>query len=120
MHEFNFIIETKKFDSFIPLITDMFAIIETYTLYSYGRVSVEAAALGIPVIGFEGVGSIKKCFPELACKNPYSILEYHSKITHLIQDVDFYEHVCNYAVESSEEYSFEHSRKVMLDFLGGK
>ena len=108
--------EYCKFDTLVEYIAKHYMCIESYTIHSYGRLSVECAALGVPCIGSKFVYSIQKCFPELCIENN-SILSAKKLINLLIDDKAFYSEVAKKAIEESEYFSFDNCKKLMLDFL---
>lgn len=118
-HLFDFIAPYRSFEDNMKMIARLFAIVESYTIHSYGRVSVEAAALGIPVIGSTIVGSIKRCFPDISFDDPIDPLHIIKHIVQL-QDPEFYRHVSEKAMKLSDYYSFEKSRQRMVHFLTGE
>ena len=115
-HLFDFIAPYRSFEDNMKMVSRLFAIVESYTIHSYGRVSVEAAALGIPVIGSTIVGSIKRCFPETSFDDPMDALHIIKHIVQL-QNPAFYRHVSQKAMKEADYYSFENSRRRMIKFI---
>jgi len=108
--------EYCKFTPLIEYISKHYLCIESYTIHSYGRLSVECAALGVPCIGSKFVYSIQKCFPELSIENN-SVNSAVKLIRLLINDKDFYSTIAKQSIIESEYFSFNNCKKLMLDFL---
>jgi len=106
----------SQFEELMKWVSKLYAVIESYTLASYGRFTVECAALGVPVIGCEIVASQKKCFPELSTKY-FNAPEMQKLLAILINEPEFYTRVVRKGREECQSYSLENSRKKMLDFL---
>lgn len=105
-----------KFDSLIDYVADLFAMIESYTIPSYGRLTVECAALGVPSIGCAVVGSQKKCFPELTVEQ-YNPVLMQKLLMRLLTEPEFYKQVARKGISECESYSLNNSKKKMLEFL---
>ena len=106
------------FEESIKYIASQYAIIETHTMNTFGRVTVEAAVLGVPCIGPENIDSMNKCFPDLTYSNSSKPVSSIKKLLHaLIHHPDFYSNVAKHAIDSSKYYSYENCRKMMLEFL---
>lgn len=119
LHLFTFIKEYCSFEELIKLTSQLYAVCESYTIHSYGRYTVECAALGVPCVGPENVASIKHCFPDLTTKLNH-IKEYSDLLHKLINDKDFYSEVAMKSIKLSEDYSFESSKTKMLNFLNSE
>lgn len=106
------------FNDFINSIADSYAAIESYTINSFGRFTIECACLGIPVIGANCVSSQKALFPTLTTKHndpeAWSIL-----LNDLVNNPDFYAEAARYALSNVYYYSLENSATRMLNFLNG-
>lgn len=116
MHIFTFIKEQSKFADLMELTSKMYAAYETYTLHSYGRYSAECACLGVPCVGSKIVGSISRCFPELTT-DTNDIKAASSLLNKLINDQDFWSHCALEGVDRSEFYSYDNSKKRLIEFL---
>ncbi len=104
------------FDELIPYMAQMFAMLETYTLHSYGRLSIECGVLGVPCICPDIVSSGRRIFPEL-CYPFNDTLQAKEILYKLINDQDYYAAVTRQGILEAEYYSFDNCRKLMLDFL---
>ena len=116
-HMFSFFKETCPFEELIKTIAPLYALYETYTIHSYGRLTAECACLGVPVIGGKFVYSIDKCFPDLALDKPNDFTNAVKLFNKLINDKDFYSYVAVRAMQLSEYFSFENCKEMMLEFL---
>jgi len=119
MHIYDFIKESCPFKELIKLTSQLYAVYETYTIHSYGRYTVECAALGIPCVGSKAVSSIKRCFPDLAI-DTNDITKAAMLLNLLINDKGFYFDTAIKGTEKAEQYSFENSKKEMLKFLNSE
>lgn len=86
---------------------------EPFSITSYGRCTVDSAALGVPTVGSVRVGSMRKCFPFTCCE-PYDIKTARELIKKVLTDTEFREKVINYALEASEFYNLENSKERFL------
>jgi hypothetical protein len=100
-------------------VSQLYAMIETYTISSYGRLTVECAAMGVPVIGSSQVASQLNLFPSTTTTH-FSPIKIKHILKSLIHDQDFYTHVVNTAAKSAEKYSLENSKQKLLSFLNSK
>jgi len=105
-----------KFESLMEFTSELYAVVESYTIASYGRFTAECAALGVPVVGCEIVSAQKKCFPRLATRQ-FNPIEMSKVLKKLINDKEFYTEVVREAIAECEGYSLESSKKKMLAFL---
>lgn len=111
-----FVPYTDQFENFIKYISQLYCMVESYTVHSYGRVTVEAAALGIPVIGSNLVSSQRRCFEGLTTE--VSDILGTSKFLHnLLNDNELWTYHAQNAVKKSEYYSFENCKQLMLQHL---
>lgn len=116
VHLYDEVQEYVAFENLIPYLAKMYAMLETYTLHSYGRLTIECAILGVPCVCPNIVSSGRRLFPEL-CFPFNDTKAAKAKIEMLINDKDFYEEVTRYGIKEAEHYSFENCRKLMLEFL---
>ena len=116
LHMYDFVLESCKFNKLIKTISSLYAMYETYTIHSYGRLSAECAVLGIPCVGSSSVDSIKTCFPDLSTNTNDIRLQKHL-LYKLINDSDFYSEVATKAIELSNRYSYKNCKKLLLELL---
>jgi hypothetical protein len=114
LHLYDFMKPNAGFAEFMPFVASLYAIVESYTLLSYGRLTAEAAFLGVPVVGAPCVESQSRCFPLLCSSNP---MHQRALVHRLISDSAFYSSVANYGIEKSEFYSFGSCEKMMRSLL---
>lgn len=115
-HLYDMFIEHQPFPEMMKFLAQLLLVIDTFTIRSYGRFSIECATLGIPCIGTYLVDSIHRCFPDL-CTEPNDIPKTAKLVNQLINDDDFYTEVANKAQQKVEYYSYDNCRKMMLEFL---
>lgn len=94
-------------------------LVEPFTLHSYGRSTVDAAALGIPVVGSDRVESMRRCYPYTIC-DPFDTTKMRELITKVLIDPEFEKLVIETAKKNVEYYNHENSKKRFLDALEGK
>lgn len=105
-----------KFKPLMEFVADLYAVVESYFIASYGRLTAECAALGVPVVGCKGVGAQARCFPETGIEQ-FNPIQFKKTLHRLINDQDFYTAIIRHAVEAVEFYSLIESKKRMLAFL---
>lgn len=116
MHVFTFIQEQCKFEELMKVTAVMYAAYETFSIHSYGRYSAECACLGVPCVGSKIIGSMKQCFPDL-CTDTNDVKEAGRLLNKLIDDKDFWEHCALKGTDRAEYYSYENSKKRLIEFL---
>jgi len=114
LHLYDFMKPNTDFKDFIPFVASLYAILESYTLFSYGRLTAEAAFLGVPCVGSPCVESQSRCFPLLCESNP---MKQRTLLVSLIEDQGFYSTVAKYGIEKSEFYSFDSCANMMRNLL---
>ena len=116
LHLFDEVHDYLPFLEIMDLTSRCYFALETYMIHSYGRFTVECAALGVPCIGTNLISSMRKCFPDL-CHDVNDFSTIYKLIEDLIHDQDFFTEVAKKGIEESNYYSFENCSKLMLDFL---
>jgi len=104
------------FPDLMKFLSSLYAILESYTIHSYGRLTVEAAALAVPVVGSNVVSAQSLLWPDLTIDN-WNPLQARKKLLRLVNDHDFYKHCCQYASSRVQSYSLSNSADRMLKFL---
>jgi len=84
--------------------------------HTYGRSSVDMAAVGVPMIGSDRIESMRRCFPDLAI-DPCDGKEFHRLAKKLWTDTEFYQKVQDYASEACEYYNYKNSKIRFLQHL---
>jgi hypothetical protein len=118
MHLYSQIVPVAMFEPFIREIADSWCCIESYTMRSYGRFTIECAALGIPVIGAACVASQKRLFPELTTEvsDPAAT---GALLRRLCTEPEFHAECGVRGMKEVEYYGLERCAYRMLDFLNG-
>jgi hypothetical protein len=106
-----------KFEELMNFVATLYAMIESYTITSYGRTTVECAALRVPVIGWRGVASQERCFPALTMQDYFNPVTAKRLLHRLIHEPEFHRDVTRHADKASEYYSVENAKVRMLEFL---
>ena len=118
LHLFDEVCDLMKFDSLMRMLSNHYAIIDSHTLRSYGRINIEAAALGVPCISSNLISSQRKLFPELTTQ--LNDVPEMSRLLHqLIKDNDFYTKCVKYAIDQVSYYSYENCVNTLLKFING-
>jgi glycosyltransferase involved in cell wall biosynthesis len=104
------------FPDLIRTLADSYAMVESYTLKSFGRLTIEAAVLGIPVVGSGCVASQHTLFPDLKCSSNDPI-QWRARVERLINDREFYRDCATHAMSHSELYSYSSCRNSLLKLL---
>jgi hypothetical protein len=115
-HLYSHIIGQIKYSDLMRHLAESYAIIESYTLRSYGRLTIDCAALAVPVIGSRCVDSQRFLFPDL-CTDNNEITKQAALLKQLINEPAFWSHCVEKALDIVEYYSFESCAKRMLAFL---
>jgi len=108
--------ERLAFKELMKYVSTLYAMVESYNISSYGRLTAECAALAVPVVGCGMVGSQKRCFPKLTI-DYFEPIKIGKLLNKLINDVDFWTECVKEAVKECAYYSVENSEKRMLNFL---
>lgn len=117
---FHYVHEPMSGLDMVKLTARMFAVSDCYSHAVTGRFATEAAALGIPCIGFRQGEAQRRCFP-LTTYDKADIVPCRDVADALLHDGVFYEEVCDIARTKVEHYNYENavSRfQEMLDDAG--
>lgn len=118
LHCYDMIAAPLPYARFIEHIVDSYVVVDSYSVYSYGRMSIESAALGIPCIGSCTVESQRVLWPELTI-DPYDIKKIRELSDRLYDDKDFYDEVVSYAQQALVgSYDLKSRREALLEHLG--
>jgi len=113
---FDFQVPPMGFPDYIDDLMSNYFVYEPTSFHTYGRNTVDLAAIGVPVIGSNTVESMRRCFPKTCC-DPWDIRKTVEIAERLVKDKDFYREVVEYAKEACEYYNYENSRKRFLKAL---
>ena len=106
----------SRYETYCDHLSESYLACEPSSYHSYGRTTVDTAALGVPVVGSNRIESVRRCYPYTSV-DTWDVQQAREKIQRLIQDKDFYELVTNTALEEVEYYNFENSKKKLLHAL---
>lgn len=101
---------------FLSTVASCRAVLDVYSLSSYGRFSAETAALGVPTVGNGNIGSMKRCWPNLIT-DYYDLNAQHELLKRLLTDEDFWKDQVEYAAKAVEYYGYGKSRERFLKML---
>lgn len=113
---FDKIFQQFEFPQFCMSLMRNKMMIELAEYHTYGRATVETAALGIPTVGSDRVFSMKHNFPKLVC-DPLD----HRKIRELAKKVwnnsKFRQEQIDYAYNACEYFNYANCKKRMMKAL---
>jgi len=110
------IIAGTNFLDFTDILMKSPVVFEPFTLNSYGRTTVETAALGVPTVGSNRVESVRRCFPK-TCLDPFDVIGNRKMIKKILTDEKFKDEVVEYAKEACEYYSQQNCKERYLKAL---
>jgi len=108
----------SNFFDFCQMMLQCEVIYEPYCVPSYGRATVDSAALGVPTVGSYTVDSMRRCFPK-TCNNPFNLKEINKTIRKLLDNNAFYYEVQDLAQKQSEHYNHKNSKERYMTMLEG-
>jgi len=86
--------------------------------YTWGRLSLDCAAFGIPCIGTNRQYTQRILFPELTTDDPFNSLNFAvDKVNHLLNNPYYYERIITYAKKKLVEFDMESSKKRFLKII---
>jgi hypothetical protein len=90
--------------------------LELADYHTYGRATVETAALKVPTVGSDRIYSMRQNFPGL-CADPYD----HKRIRYLTKklwnDEEFRQEQIDYAYDACEHFNYKNSKERMMKEL---
>lgn len=100
----------KEYGNYLHEIGKAKFILENGQWHTYGRNTVDTAALGIPSVGSDRIFSMKHCWPELVADplNGRKMLELMEKI---IKGGSWLDNQLDHAYEASEYFNYKNSRE---------
>ena len=105
---FDKIAKAMNYPSFITNLTSNRFIFEPCSYHTYGRTSVDCAAIGVPCVGSYTVWSMQYCFPELSC-DPYNCSGILDRIDKILRNNSWLDKQLDYASEACEYFNYEQS-----------
>lgn len=84
--------------------------------HTYGRTTVDCAAIGVPMVGSNRIESMNRCFPQLAI-DPFDGKGSVELMKRLWKDETFYAEVIDYARGASEYYNYKNCRDRFMSAL---
>ena len=113
---FNEVSPLEQFPDFIQTLQKEKAIFDPNPYHTYGRNGVEAACLGIPVVGSNRVLSYNELFPDLVC-DPFDHNEIMRKFKIIFECPEIMKSILKVAYEKVEMFNYENSVKKYEDAL---
>lgn len=84
--------------------------LENCSYHTYGRTTVDTAALGVPSIGTDRVFSMKHCFPEMSC-DPFDLKQLQYIANRVLKRGSWLDEQMDYAYEAVEYFNYKNSKK---------
>ena len=83
---------------------------------TYGRTTVDTAALRIPAIGTSRIWSMRHCYPEMCCEphNANRLVDIMSKV---LTDDEWLQKQLDYAYDTCEFFNYDNSRDRYLEMI---
>lgn len=108
--------DNNIFASFIEKMNQCKLILDPYPIRSWGRATVEAAALGLPNVCSNLVDSSKRLYPKTMC-DPFDIIAIARLTKKLLTDEKFYNEVAEHAYKESQYFSKENAKQRFLKMI---
>ncbi len=89
---------------------------DAYTIDSIGRFTMDTSAVGVPCVGSNVTDSAKLLYP-FTTVNPMSSTDAVNALVKLYKNEEWYSRVENTAMKNLKHYSFEESKRRMLNAL---
>jgi len=91
-------------------------LVELSSCHTYGRNSVDTAALGIPTMGTDRVYSMAKCFPNMVA-DPFDFKSQMSVADKIMKGGKWLDEQMSIASDACEYFNYDNSKKRFLDAL---
>jgi len=83
-------------------------VFEPCSYHTYGRTSVDAAAIGIPMVGSNRVDSMRRCFPGLSSE-PYDCKAILHSMELVMKNGSYLDRAMDYAKDAVEYYNYKNA-----------
>lgn len=114
--QFDELIGGKEYPDFVDDFISNNFVVDYCGYHTYGRTSVDMAAIGVPMIGSNRIESMNRCFPELAI-DPLDGKKFVELATRLWTDEEFYCDIIEKARKRVEFYNYVNSKRRFLGAL---
>jgi len=91
-------------------------LLENCRYHTYGRNTVDTAALGIPSVGSDRVFSMKLCWPEMCC-DPIDGKKMMEIMEKVIKGGSWLDKQLDYAYEACEHFNYQNSRERYMSMV---
>jgi len=105
-----------KFDEHIEEISKAAIGCDLFNGYSFGRVPIELAALGVPTVVSNTIGAANKLFPYTSV-DPFDVIGAEKLFIKLITDLDFADKVIMHAHSNCGYYSLQSSHARFVEMI---
>ena len=85
-------------------------IIENCSYHTYGRTSVDTAALRIPTMGTNRIDSMNRCFPNMVA-DPYDLKTQYKILNRMLSDDKWLQEQMDYAYDACEYYNYKNAKE---------
>ena len=110
---YDYVFAGTNFFDFCNQMQESKIVYDPFTFHSYSRATVDAAALGVAVVGSNRTQSMNVCYPYTVV-DPYDVKSARELIRKLLVDKEFYGKVVETALEKSEFYNHINSKERFL------
>ena len=91
-------------------------VFENGPYHTYGRNSVDTAAMGIPTVGSNRIDSMRRCWGQTA-HDPYDARSILNSMRKILTDKNFVQDILDKAKEESEYYNYQNSRERYMTMI---
>ena len=91
-------------------------IVKLSSCHTYGRNTVDTAALGVPTMGTDRVYSMVKCFPKMIA-DPFDFKKQMQIADNIMNNRKWLDEQIEYASNACEFFNYDNSKKRFLDAL---
>lgn len=111
---------SKKLEyvKWLEVVSNHKCVIDSYhTLHNYGRLQVECAVLGVPVVGSNVTYAQTLLWPQLTSE-PHDVFHQRELFTRLMEDQEFWHECVDYATAKVDFFGHDERKKEMLEKIG--
>lgn len=110
------LIKPMDYPKFIEQFIENKVVTDFCGYHTYGRTSVDMAAIGVPMVGSNRIESMNRCFPQLAY-DPYDTKSNVESIKKLWTNERLYDEVVEYAEHAVNYYNYKNARERFMSAL---
>lgn len=114
---FDLIYDRMSYTEYLATLAQCYVNLDVVPDATYGRGVVDAAAVGLPTVGWKGTFAMDVLFPELMVENFMDHIEIRDKVEKLLTDPEFASVIAARGIRHSMYFSLENSYKRMVGAL---